>query len=153
MTFNHIVKDAAQTKRNKYEDFLSTVPVLQSLDHYERSKIADVIKEQNFEAGANVITEGDTQNCNWFYIIIQGEAVATKSLTAGAPPQEVQKYKEGDYFGEVALLKNAPRAANVIAKTQLVAAMIERESFMRLLGPLEEILKRNMDHYSNFTSE
>lgn len=80
-TFNHIVKDAAQTKRNKYEDFLQTVPVLQSLDHYERSKIADVIKEQNFAAGEQILTEGDTQNCNWFYIIISGEATATKSLT------------------------------------------------------------------------
>ena len=78
MTFNHIVKDAAQNKRNKYEDFLQTVPVLQSLDHYERSKIADVIKEQSFGTNDQIITEGDTQNCNWFYIIIQGEAVATK---------------------------------------------------------------------------
>ena len=78
MTFNHIVKDAAQNKRNKYEDFLQTVPVLQSLDHYERSKIADVIKEQSFNTNDQIITEGDTQNCNWFYIIISGEAVATK---------------------------------------------------------------------------
>ena len=51
-TFNHIVKDAAQNKRDKYEDFLSSVPILQSIDHYERSKIADAIKEQKFEAGA-----------------------------------------------------------------------------------------------------
>ena len=129
------------------------MPVLQSLDHYERSKIADVIKEQSFAADATVITEGDTQNCNWFYIIISGEATATKALTQGAAPQEVQKYKEGDYFGELALLKNAPRAANVIAKTQLKVAMIERESFMRLLGPLEEILKRNMEHYANYAPQ
>ena len=61
--------------------------------------------------------------------------------------------KEGDYFGELALLKNAPRAANVIAKTQLKVAMIERESFMRLLGPLEEILKRNMEHYANYAPQ
>jgi cAMP-dependent protein kinase regulator len=27
-TFNHIVKDAAQKKRDKYEDFLATVPIL-----------------------------------------------------------------------------------------------------------------------------
>ena len=88
-TFNHIVKDAAQTKRNKYEDFLSSVPVLQSLDHYERSKIADVIKEVKYEAETQVITEGDTQNCNWFYLIISGEAIATKSMSAGAAPTEV----------------------------------------------------------------
>ena len=82
-TFNHIVKDAAQTKRNKYEDFLGSVPVLQSLDHYERSKIADCIKEVNVKAGDSVIKEGDTENCNWFYLIIDGEAVATKTLTEG----------------------------------------------------------------------
>ena len=44
-TFNHIVKDAAQNKRDRYEDFLASVPILQSIDHYERSKIADAIKE------------------------------------------------------------------------------------------------------------
>lgn len=44
-TFTHIVKDAAQNRRAKYEDFLQTVPILESIDHYERSKIADAIKE------------------------------------------------------------------------------------------------------------
>ena len=48
-TFNHIVKDAAQNKRDRYEDFLSSVPILQSMDHYERSKIADAIKEQTYQ--------------------------------------------------------------------------------------------------------
>lgn len=88
-TFSHIVKDASQTKRNKYEDFLQTVPVLASLDLYERSKIADVIKEENFKADDQIITDGDTENCNWFYIIISGEAVATKSMAQGEAPKEV----------------------------------------------------------------
>jgi cAMP-dependent protein kinase regulator len=50
-TFNHIVRDAAQKKRDKYEDFLTTVPILQSMDNYERSKIADTIKEHDFAKG------------------------------------------------------------------------------------------------------
>lgn len=44
-TFNHIVKDAAQRKREKYEDFLSSVKILHSVDSYERAKMADTIKE------------------------------------------------------------------------------------------------------------
>jgi CRP-like cAMP-binding protein len=40
-------------------------------------------------------------------------------LEPGNAPVEVFKYGPGDYFGERALLKNEPRAANIIAKTQL----------------------------------
>ena len=49
-------------------------------------------------------------------MIVSGEAVATKTIETGQPPKEVMNYKVGDYFGELALLKNEPRAANVIAK-------------------------------------
>lgn len=60
------------------------------------------------------------------------------------------QYQTGDYFGEIALLRDTPRAANVIAKTELVVASIDRQAFKRLLGPLENILKRNMQAYTNF---
>jgi len=56
-------------------------------------------------------------------------------------------YKVGDYFGERALIKNEPRAANVTAKTKCTVVSMDRHSFKRLMGPLEEILKRNMDFY------
>jgi cAMP-dependent protein kinase regulator len=41
------------------------------------------------------------------------------------------------------LLKNTPRAANVIAQGKLEVVSIDRDSFKRLLGPLADILKRN----------
>jgi cAMP-dependent protein kinase regulator len=47
-TFNNIVKDAAQNKREKYEEFLGKVPLLNGMDTYERAKIADCIKETTF---------------------------------------------------------------------------------------------------------
>jgi cAMP-dependent protein kinase regulator len=56
-------------------------------------------------------------------------------------------YKVGDYFGERALLKNEPRAANVVAKTKVTVVLMDRHSFKRLMGPLEDILKRNLDLY------
>ena len=145
-TFNHIVKDAASKKREKYEEFLQGVKILQSMEEYERSKLADALKEEWYEPGQFIIKEGDEGNT--FYMIMRGEAIATKTLEKGKPPVEVLKYKQGEYFGERALIKNEPRAANIVATTQMQVVALDRHSFKRLLGPIEEILKRNMSVYS-----
>lgn len=138
-TFNNIVKEASIRKREKYEDFLSSVPILSSMDTYERAKVADAIKELNASKGEEIIKEGEDGNL--FFLIIEGEAEATKE------GKLLMSYKSGDYFGELALLKNAPRAATVTAKTNVKLATIDRSSFSRLLGPLDRILKRNMENY------
>ena len=147
-TFNHIVKGAASKKREKYELFLDKVKILSSMEPYERSKLADAFKEEFLAAGTTIIKEGDEGTV--FYLIEDGEATATKTMNDGEAPTEIMQYKIGDYFGERALLKNEPRAANVIAKTDCTVVSMDRHSFKRLMGPLEEILKRNMDTYEVF---
>lgn len=144
-TFNHIVKDASQKKREKYENFLQTVPILQSMDHYERSKLADVIKESKYDKGHSIIKQGDLGEV--FYILVEGEAKATLD---GDESKAVMEYKAGDYFGELALLRGEPRAANVIAETECKLIQLDRKAFKRMLGPLDTILKRNMGHYLNY---
>ena len=57
-TFNHIVKDAASRKREKYEQFLTTVTVFSTMEPYERAKLADAFKQISFKAGETIITEG-----------------------------------------------------------------------------------------------
>ena len=56
-TFNHIVKDASANKRTRYEDFLSKVEILESMDPYERSKIADALKPMKFKKGEYIVKE------------------------------------------------------------------------------------------------
>ena len=150
-TFNNIVKVAAQKKREQYENFLSKVKILQTMEPYERSKLSDAFQEHSFKAGDYIIKEGDEGNN--FFIIEEGEAVATKTLEAGQDPKEVMQYKVGEYFGERALLKNEPRAANVIAKTDCKVVSMDRHSFKRLMGNLEDLLKRNMELYDDFKAK
>jgi cAMP-dependent protein kinase regulator len=95
-----------------------------------------------------VIKEGSEGDI--FYLIMSGKATATKTLTPGKPATQVASYSEGDYFGERALLKNEPRAANVIAESELQVILLDRKSFRRLLGPIESILQRNMDNYMKY---
>jgi cAMP-dependent protein kinase regulator len=47
-TFNHIVKDAASKKREKYEAFLAKVSLLKQMEPYERSKLSDAFKEETY---------------------------------------------------------------------------------------------------------
>jgi cAMP-dependent protein kinase regulator len=55
-----------------------------------------------------------------FYMIEEGEAEATKTFEPGKPPVVVKNYRSGDYFGELALIEGEPRAANIIAKVNII---------------------------------
>lgn len=76
LTFNNIVKDAAQRKRKIYDEVLQKVEILKSADPYERNQIADVLKDLNVGVNDYVIKEGETGDR--FYIVVKGEFVATK---------------------------------------------------------------------------
>eukprot|EP01016_Furgasonia_blochmanni_P046332 TRINITY_DN6660_c0_g1_i2.p1 TRINITY_DN6660_c0_g1~~TRINITY_DN6660_c0_g1_i2.p1 ORF type:complete len:248 (-),score=94.50 TRINITY_DN6660_c0_g1_i2:273-1016(-) len=145
--FNNIVKESAVKKRERYEEFLKSVELLDTMDPYERSKIADALKPVKFHPNDYVVRQGEEGDT--FFIIEDGQAIATKSV-AGQPPETVFKYTSGDYFGELALLKEIPRQANIIAQTELKCVTLDRNSFKRMLGPLEDILKRNTHRYQKF---
>ncbi|CAD8144423.1 unnamed protein product [Paramecium octaurelia] len=147
-TFNHIVKDAAMKKREKYVNVLKQIELLSMMDPYERSHVADAIRSAVFQKGDYVIREGEQGDI--FYMIEEGELIATKTLIQGQEPVKVFQYKAGDYFGELALLKDIPRQANVVAETEVKLIYLDRHSFKRMLGPLEDILKRNTEKYEKY---
>ena len=113
-TYNNIIKDAAMGKRKMYLEFLNKVDLLQNLGEYEKGVIADALVPSHYHEGDFVIKENE--NGDHFYILEEGEAVATKTVEAGKAPKVVMEYKKGDYFGERALLKGEKRAANIVAK-------------------------------------
>ncbi|KAJ5683355.1 cAMP-dependent protein kinase regulatory subunit [Penicillium macrosclerotiorum] len=134
ITFRRILMDSAFQRRRMYEAFLEEVPLLSSLKPYERSKIADALDTIKYPAGATIITEGDPGDA--FYLLESGEAEALKNGVS------VKNYQRGDYFGELALLDDKPRAASIVTKTDVKVARLGRDGFKRLLGPVEEIMRR-----------
>ncbi|KAF4668283.1 hypothetical protein FOZ61_006685 [Perkinsus olseni] len=80
-TFNHIVKDAAAHKRERYESFLKSVPLLASMDAYERGQIADALKPVSVAAGEMVVTQGEPGDT--FYVIEEGACEALKERDGG----------------------------------------------------------------------
>ncbi|KAF8713195.1 cAMP-dependent protein kinase regulatory subunit, partial [Rhizoctonia solani] len=153
MSFRSIILSVANRKRKMYERFLATVPLLETLDASERSRIADVLEPRTYNEGDSVVEEGDTGN--EFFIIESGEATAFKRVKGEdgeLRDDVVMKYGPGDFFGELALLHRAPRAATVRASVtgdnngepnKLKVAVLDAQAFTRLLGNLKSLLDRH----------
>ena len=144
--FNVIVKDSAMRKRQIYEEQLKNVEILKTLDNYDIGQICDALNSEEVKSGTVIIKEGEQGNK--FYILNKGEASAYKNIDG--KEEKVFDYKPGSYFGELALLKNDLRHATVIADTDCNLLSLDRKSFKRLLGPLEEILTKNSELYVKY---
>ena len=137
ITFRRILMDSAFQRRRMYESFLEEVPLLSSLTAYERSKIADALETHKYPAGSEIIREGDVGDK--FYILESGEAEARKR----GIEKPLKSYGKGDYFGELALLEDKPRAASVVSRSEVKVATLGKDGFQRLLGPVESIMRRD----------
>lgn len=148
-TFNNIVKEASIKKREKYINFLSSVGILQTLSEKEIESIADAIKEERVKQNEDIIKQGEMGDK--FFILEDGKAKALKTFDDNVT-NEVLNYSEGDYFGELALMRDEPRAATVKAITDCTFLSLERGSFKRLLGPLENMLKKHSEVYQKYSN-
>ncbi|OQV17083.1 cAMP-dependent protein kinase type I-alpha regulatory subunit [Hypsibius exemplaris] len=148
-TYRRILMGSTIRKRKRYEEFLSRVPLLESLDKWERLTIADALEPVSFEDGQVVITQGDRGED--FFIITEGNAVVYQ-IPADSTDQtavEVGKLGPSNYFGEIALILDKPRAATVRAEGGVLKCVrLDRPRFERILGPLKEILTRNIKQYN-----
>lgn len=142
MSFRQIVLRSAFKKRQMYERLLETVPILQSLDAYERMNLADALTPMSFQPDECIIKEGD--KADGMYFIEKGDVRVTITKNGEEVPVSSHACR---YFGEMALVENAPRSASVYADTEVRLAYLERDSFERLLGPCLDIMKRHMQNY------
>jgi cAMP-dependent protein kinase regulator len=150
VSFKVIVVAAAMEKREQYKGFLGGVPILESLTEMEIMTLADSLAEEKFEDGATICNQGD--DGDFFYLVKEGTATCYQKDAEGKD-QVVATLNPGHYFGEIALLTSKPRQATVKAQGPLKVLSIDKATFTRIMGPLDSILKRNMDQYTKYTAQ
>ena len=148
-TFRQVMLDTTSKKRKLHEQFLQNVPVLGGLTDQERSKVADVLDAHNFKEGDMIITQGEPGDR--FYILEAGSASAV--VTKGGEQVRLKDYGKGDFFGELALITDKPRAAGIVATSPCICVSMDRGSFKRLLGPLEDTMRGNIDVYDKIMKQ
>merc|ERR1719191_2184070 len=114
-------------KRKMYEQFLEKVSILESLDQWERLTVCDALED-----GEEIVVQG--QPGDDFFIIVEGQAVVLQRRNASEEPIEVSRLGASDYFGEIALVLNRPRAATVVARGPLKCVKLDRSRFERVMG-------------------
>ncbi|CEL97648.1 unnamed protein product [Vitrella brassicaformis CCMP3155] len=146
-SFQHLMVAGEAKRFNEYEAFLESVAVFASLNKYERIQLSDALVPNAYEEGEEIITQGD-EDGHELYIMEEGTAAAF--LSRDGTEVKVKEYSRGDYFGELALIADKPRAATVRATSDCSCLSINREDFVRLLGPIQDILQRNADLYVKY---
>ena len=83
-------------------------------------------RQERVESGAEIIREGDCGDT--FFVIEDGDIDVLKHGL-------VQRTEgTGEYFGEIALMRDSPRTATVLAKTDVQLLAIDRVEFMAAIG-------------------
>ena len=104
---------------------LDEVPLFHGLSKRHLRRIAKLARIRRFAPGSVMVRTGDPGRS--FYVLLDGSAKVVRggrrSASLGA----------GDYFGELALLDDAPRSADVVAEGDVLAMTIDRPGFAKLL--------------------
>ena len=149
-SYRRILMGSTIRKRKMYEEFLCKVSILENLDKWETLTVADSLEPVQFEDGEEIVRQGEPGED--FFIIVEGQASVLQRKSENEEPIEVGRLGVSDYFGEIALILDRPRAATVVARGQLKCVKLDRGRFERVLGPCSDILKRNISQYNSFVS-
>ena len=126
LTLNQKVLDTRANRRKT----LKRVPLFVNLEDEELDRVAHNLKTERFSAGEAVIRQGEPGEK--FYIIERGNVSVWKTSEQGVEAK-LARLGHGQYFGEIALVTNAPRNATIRAETPLVLLSLDHADFDRLV--------------------
>lgn len=150
LAFKVIMMETASAKNSSRASFLNQVKIMETLNDMERRTIADAMISQQFNAGDIIIRQGDPGT--GFYIVGSGTVACSRQASESSPPEELCRLSTGEYFGEIALLTDRPRQATVTAVEPCEILCLSSKKFQRVMGPMSEVLKRNLAVYTRHMS-
>jgi signal transduction histidine kinase len=101
---------------------------------------------RSYAPGAVLCRENEVEDR--FYMILEGEVEVTKNIN-NIESRLLKTLLPGDFFGEMALIHNAPRAATVTAKTELTTLELDKSAFDRVLHKSTSIAMAMVSEISN----
>jgi len=104
---------------------LKEVPLFRNVSRRHLKHVASLARKRRYVHGTSIVRAGETGSA--FYVLLDG---TVRVVPATGRPR---KLKAGDFFGEMALLDDAPRSASVVADGEVLTMTISRSAFSKLL--------------------
>lgn len=131
---------------------IGSVPFFAGLDAKRRKSVASQGKEMSYKASDNIVTEG-TMGVG-FYLILEGKAEVRKGSKVLAT------LGPGQFFGEMSLIDEMPRSADVVAVSPAKCWALSSWAFNSIIKAnpdvalmmLKEVVKRLRAAQSSPTS-
>lgn len=122
-------KKAADEQRAKMlqlkHSLLAQMPLFKQLDERELLHVLQVTEVVSYNDEQVIINEGEEGDR--LFVILEGQASVQKG------DKELAQLTVGDHFGELALIRGAPRLASVISKGNSELMIIRRAEFFEIL--------------------
>jgi CRP-like cAMP-binding protein len=141
-----------KTRAPGYERTYEVLEVLKHLDFFESltaekaQEFVTIIEERRVEKGRHIIHKGEAGK--YFYIIRSGNVSIRDDELIGH-----KVFGTYEYFGEVALLSEVPRTADVVAETDVRLYAVEKDKFLSFIygTQFEKTLRRLVTNRSSET--
>lgn len=128
-------------------DFLARVPMFQGLKAGQLQRLAGRFVRRTYAAGTDIVTQG--KGGAGLFIVVSGRAEAIRVRTDGSKVV-LNEFSPTDFFGELALLDDAPRTASVVCTEETECLVLSEWEFLGALREdaemgiviLQELVKR-----------
>ena len=141
--FRQAMVTSSSNQAGNLAQFLGKLKLFESLSLESLSQLAKSLTLKTYEDRQYIITQGEIGE--HFFVIFKGKVRITKTGDDGREIPLIT-LNEGNVFGERALIKKEPRAANVIADGSVECYSLGRDDFASMLGGIVE----QMTELNNF---
>jgi len=125
-------------------DLLRRVPLFKDLADADVERLAQISVEETFPEEAVIVSVGEPGHT--LYVLLEGEVQVL--YPARSQEFELARLKEGDFFGEMALLNNKPRSATVKSLGAVRALTMQRADFHSIINERPEVALKILEMMS-----
>ena len=122
------------------------LPGFQSIRRLFVRPVSVMQKEWRFSAGHRLFEQGGAGRV--FYLIRKGEVDIVKTLDTGESVH-MTTLREGDIFGEMAIVGNQPRLATAVCRTDCLLAVAEADNLDALIESNPVFTQRLIKNFAN----